>query len=240
MMFRIWIGSIFLLLWTTGGRADACSIVVGPQGRPTTDVVRLSGVVTGYGAGAGSVRGVHQPPGLRVRIEEVVSGGLQFADAEVYPLSLGPDCGVGPSSPIVLARWFRVGTRVVVQGELLPWPEAVGRLVVAVDVTKKGFVQPVPDSAKRTPEGDLDFEHLGSLRDFQFIRFEFDRVVLTLATSLPRERRARLRNLVFFPGFQNVLDARTLYRQLLAESGITDSEQRDLLSLFDDRMPKAR
>jgi hypothetical protein len=112
--------------------------------------------------------------------------------------------------------------------------------VVAVDVTKNGFARPVPKSAKWTPEGDLDFEHSDLSRDFLFIRFEFDRIVLTLANSRPSERRTRLRNLALYPDFRNVLDARTLYRQLLTESGISDSEQLDLLALFDDRTSKAR
>src|SRR5688572_7291458 len=135
-MFRTCIASIVFLLATTGGRADACSIVQDPQGRPSTDVARLSGVVTGYGVGAGSVRNVRQPPGLRVRIEEVVSGGLQFADAEVYPLALGADCSSGPTALTELHRWYPVGTRVVVQGELLTWREASPVAVVSVDVKK--------------------------------------------------------------------------------------------------------
>jgi hypothetical protein len=234
-MFRICIALIVLLVATTGGRADACSIILGPLGLPSTGLVRLSGVVTGYGVGAGSVRNVRQPPGLRVRVEEVVSGGLRGADAEVYPLSLGPDCSSGAIAPIELERRFPVGTRVVVQGELLAWPEAAQGAVVAVDVMKNGFARAVPDNAEWTAEGDLDFERSGLLPNVQFTRFEFDRVVLTLANSPASQRGARLRNLALYPEFRNLLDARTFYRELLSESGIPYSQQLELLGLFDDR-----
>jgi hypothetical protein len=127
-----------------------------------------------------------------------------------------------------------------VQGELLAWPEASSVAVVAVDVKKNGFIRAVPDRAERTPEGDLDFERSGLLPDVQFTRFEFDRIVLTLANSLPSQRRARLRNLALYPGFRNVPDARAFYRELLSESGIPQSQQLDLVGLFDDRMSKAR
>ena len=41
----------------------------------------------------------------------------------------------------------------------------------------------------------------------QFIRFEFDRIVLTLGNSEPSQRRERLRDLVLNPRFRNVPDA---------------------------------
>ena len=63
--------------------------------------------------------------------------------------------------------------------------------MIAVEVTKNGFARLVPDGAEWTPEGDLDFERSGLLPDMQSIRFEFDRIVLTLANSLPGQRRPR-------------------------------------------------
>ena len=234
-VFRICIAAIGVLLATTGGRADACSLILRPLSRPSPEVARLRGVVTGYGVGAGSVRNVRQPPGLRVRIEEVVSGGVRGADAEVYPLSLGADCSAGAMAPIELERQFPVGTRIVVQGELLTWPGAAPRAVVAVDVMQNGFAGAVPVGAEWTPEGDLDFERSGSLHDVLFTRFEFNRVVLTLGKSPSSQRRARLRNLAQYSEFRNLLNARTFYRELLAESGLPSSQQLELLGLFDDR-----
>ena len=239
-MVRTCAALTILLLVNTGERADACSIILTPQGRPSPDVARLRGVVTGYATGAGTVRDVRQPPGLRVRVEEVISGAPRFTEAQVYPLSLGPDCSLGPTDPNVLQRWFPLGRRVVVQGELLPWPDAARSVVVAVDVKKHGFIGAVPDTAQWTAEGDLDFERSGSLPDVQFTRFEFDRVVLTLTHSPAEQRPSRLRNLTRYPGFRNIPDARTLYRELLAESGIPNAQQLDLLGLFDDRVLKVR
>jgi hypothetical protein len=233
-MFRIRMAWIVLLLAVPGGRAEACMIVLGPLSRPSAVVARLSGVVTGYGVGAGSVRNVPQPPGLRVRIEEAISGGVRDGDAEVYPLSLGPDCSSRPIAAIELERRFPVGTRVVVQGELLSWPE-VPRAVVAALPMQYGFVGAIPGSAEWTAEGDLDFERSGSLPDVLFTRFQFDRVALTVARSPASQRRARLRNLAAYRELLNLLDAREFYRELLSESGLPQSQQLQLLQSFDDR-----
>jgi len=222
--------------------ANACSMVITPLLPPKPDLVRIAGVITGYGTAARPVPVVDSAPTLYVRVQQVVSGSVREGDAEVVLLFYGADCRSTPSERKELERVFPVGNPVVVFGVDAGVRNA-GRSTVLAEMNSGAYVAGVPQGVTLTSFGDVDFQRLEDLpyrRDFQYMQFEFEKVILTLPKTAAGERVSRLRNLAHYKSFPYLRDAREFYAQLVSTSNIPERQGRALREEFDLLLRKLR
>ena len=229
------------LLVLTAGYADPAEACDRPRpvrhGLPRRGLARVVGIVSGYSVAPPALGTLAGVPVVLLRADEVVSGGVPRGEVQVVATMLGPGCRAVPAPRAVLEQTYRIGTAVVALGEARRVPATRAGAVIVADESKGGFVQPVPPHVVRTSAGDLDFAHFDANQAgaWTFIEFEFDRAALTLGSSRPRERIARVENLAAYPGFAYTPAARSMYRYLVVASGVPEAERQRLLDAFDER-----
>jgi hypothetical protein len=222
--------------------ADACSMAFTPVVPPKPDAVRIAGVVTGYGVATRPVPKVESAPTVYLRVQEVVSGSVRDGDAAVVLLFYEADCSSRPYERQELEKAFPVGSPVVVFGVDARVRNG-GRSTVLAEMNKGAYVARVPQGVALTSYGVVDFQHVEDMtyrRNFEFMQFEFERVVLTLPAAAAGERVPRLRNLAYYSSFPYLRDARKFYAQLVSTSGIPQNQRPALLENFDQLLQKPR
>jgi hypothetical protein len=208
--------------------AYGCSIGVTYELFPNPDLVRISGVIIGYG-NPRPVGLLVPAPNLRVRVQEVVSGTIRDDEVEVAFLDFGADCRSIPFEQQRLEEVFAVGTPVVVLG--VGRVRDTGTPVVVVERSRTHFVVSIPKNVARTTYGDIDFQQWDG--DGPFGNFEFHRVILALPETAAADRVSRLRNLAYYHWLRGVPSARGYYARLVSTSGVSEAEAQALREYFD-------
>jgi hypothetical protein len=235
-MRYVFLPALFVLI-AFANQAYGCSMAFAHAIPPNPDAVRLSGVIAGYRS-ARPVGLLTPAPTLYIRIREVVSGIVQGDDAEVAPLGYGADCRSEPYQRQSLEKTFPIGTAVVVFG--VARVRDASTPVVVAEANRSQYVVRIPQSVPRTANGDADFQRINGRGPF--LKFEVDRIILTVAKSPLEGRVSRLKNLAYY--FANpdlyMPTVREVYGRLVSTSGIPDAEGRALLATFDQlrRQPR--
>src|SRR5688572_25950082 len=191
--------------------SDACDLVF-VNDYPIRAAVRVRGLVVGYDLidlqtvseatpGASNLgTGDKSLLGIRIAIREVVSGRMSTAETTVVPLSYGPDCRTYLTSTLraSIEQKYPIGAHVVVRGTAAGSPTSA----IVAEARRHDFIEAVAADVLRTPEGDLDFRRADRTVSFYAAQFEFERVLLTLASSRATVY-ARLWNLAFSSGWQS-------------------------------------
>ena len=225
-----------LVLTVSATDAHGCDMISMRVAPPKPgSAVHIAAVITGYDT-------VAQPmaaPSLRVRIQEVVDGSIQQGDAEIAYLFYGPDCSSTPVQRTELEKLFPIGTQVVALG-MDAAVRSEGRPTVLVEMNRGGYVARIPQGVPRTRYGDLDFQRFDATpsRSWQFVEFEFDRVLVTLSKGSVSERVSRLKNLAYYSGFSGLKDPQQFYTQIVSSSGIPERQGRALREDFDRLLRK--
>jgi hypothetical protein len=226
---------------------------------PTSELVRLTGIVVGY-VDIAAQRPTRQaepdlistilprPAGLRVAIREVVSGPVNGTETIVAVLPYGNDCVSFTANRDILERDYPVGSNLAVRGRATGSPE----VPVIAEANQYQFVVTIRDDLPRTAQGDLDVRKTvvanpgadaaaiaAAQALVRIVEFECDRAVLTL-TARPGDRAERLRNLAGCRMWRGMPDGLTRFRQLVAESGLAVGDQERLLAEFQQLHPSLK
>ena len=231
-----------LVLTAFADYAYACSIVLGSSLPPKPGLVRITGMVTGYGTATRPVPVVESAPTLNLRVQQVVSGSVGEGDTEVVLLFYEADCSSRSYERKELEKAFPVGSPVVVFGVDARLRNA-GRPTVLAEMNGGAYVGRVPQDVTRTSDGDVDFQRMEDMtyrQYFEFMQFEFEKVILTLPKTTAGARVSRLRNLAHYHAFPYLRNAREFYAQLISTTGIPQNQRRALLEDFDQLFQKPR